>query len=157
MNPTLALTLVACLATSATACFDSIAFISETRAGVLARERLAARGIQATDTTHALTDIHACDGATPETCETVSFTLDGWDPARHIGFEYVADNDADFGRGTRWSDFTPNEHLQTAVDAALASTGDIVIVIHQWAHETEELAEDQFVGALDARLDALNL
>ena len=159
MNHSVRLSFLVCMAAPVAAggCMDSIAYVSEARAIVLAREALAERGVQATDATHALTGITACDGRTPETCETVGFTLDGWDPARHVGFEYVADNDPDFGKGTRWSDIVPAEHLQTAVDAALAGTGDTVIIIRQWAHETDSLAEEQFVRKLEGRLVALGL
>ncbi len=142
----------ACIAALAASACDQIEYLSEPRAVELAREALAQRGVAATDETHALTGISACDGRTPETCEVVDFTLDGWDPARRVGFEYVATNDPDFGKNTRWSDIGPDEKLQAAVDAALSGTGDTVFVIRQWAHETELLAEDQFVRWFEQRL-----
>ncbi len=135
-----------------------VALITEARAIELARGVLADRGIQATDLTHVLSGLEVCDDAQPApACETVSFTLDGWDPARRVGFEYVSDNDPDFGRGTRWSDSGDIAFLQSAVDASVAASGDVVLMIRQWAHETEGLAEDQLVGQLEVRLDALGL
>jgi len=139
-------------------CIDDVALIPEARAIELARGELAERAIQATDETHAITDLTVCPGAAGAAdCETVSFTLDGWDPARHVGFEVVSDNDPDFGKGTRWSDLGETDHLQAAVDAALISSGEVVITIRQWSHETEALAESQFLSQLNLRLDALGL
>ena len=135
-------------------CGDPAWLLPEGEALATARSELATRGIQATDTTHVVDGVIVCDGAA---CDPPrSLTLDGWDPARSIGIEYVDDDDPDFGAGTIYSGPAASERLQAAVDARLAGAAKVLIV-HQWAHETEALCRDQFLSSLRARLDALGL
>src|SRR5262245_9286839 len=112
---------------------DSAWLLPEYEALSLTRAELARRNVQVVDTTHVLSNITACAGPGGSGCVPVSFTLDGWDPVRKIGFEYVSDDDPDFGLGTPFSAIRPSEALQTAVDQSLAGQAT-VLIIHQWAH-----------------------
>ena len=135
--------------------WDSAWLLPEKDAITIAHAEFAKRGIQVNDTTHMLQNINVCTGPGDAGCTTVSFTLDGWDPAQNIGFEYLSSDDPDFGMGTLFSEIKQSEALQSAVDKSLAGRAT-VLIIHQWSHETETLCREQFTAQLGARLDAIH-
>jgi len=124
----------------------AIWILPEADAIVMADAELSARGLDPGDRTHVV--------VTP----LATLTLDGWDPDALVGYEYVSDPDADpdLGEASPYASPDGAEELQAAVDAAVPA-GTRVLVIREWAHETEGLCRDQFLRNLQGRLDALGL
>ena len=124
--------------------------LSEGEASEAITKRLTTLGYAPTATDHAITGLEVCDPKTGA-CETVTFTLDGWDNGQRVGFEYLSDEDPDFAMvsGFRYS-FWPDA-LQDAVKTKL--TGDVILVIRKVAHETKDLAKGHLDNAVDARLN----
>ncbi len=118
--------------------------LPEAEAVQIADEELARRGIGASDRSHTVAT------------SLLTLELDAWDPAMMVGYEYVADPDPELGTGSAYGELDGWEELQAAVDAAVG-TDTHVLIIHTWAHETEALCRDQFLGNLQGRLDALGL
>jgi hypothetical protein len=137
---TVAVTIILVLA----GCGDPGWVLPEADAVEIVDAELAGRGIEATARDHEVVTA------------LLTLQLDGWDPVALVGYEYAADPDPELGEASPYSELDGWEALQTAVDEAVDADTH-VLVIHAWAHETEDLARDQFLGNLQGRLDALGL
>lgn len=128
---------------------DSAVVISESEAAEIVTTRLGAMGYSPTEKGHAISNMEVCDQKTGG-CEVVTFSLDGWDAGHRVGFEYLADGDADFASANGASYAFWADSLQDAVKTKLPD--DVILIIREVAHETRELAVGQLEDIIDARL-----
>jgi hypothetical protein len=136
------------------ACLDEgVYVVPETQAVTLIREVLEERGVDATATSRRVDGLSVCVEGSP--CRTVSLPLDGWDEEARVGFAYVSDADRGLPSSTR-VEVAEAEAMQAQLDERRAEVG-LVVVLREWAHETEALALDQLRRATEAALDERGL
>lgn len=127
----------------------SAAVISETEAAQIITKRLATFGYTPSATDHAITNLDVCDQKTGG-CETVTFTLDGWDPAQRVGFEYLAAGDPELTATSGYGHSFWPDAVQDALKQK--NEGEVILVIREVSHETRELALEALEDEITRRL-----
>lgn len=128
---------------------ESAVTITEAEAAEIVAQNLTPLGYAPTARDHAISGLEVCDSKTGG-CEVVAFTLDGWDAAHRVGFEYLADGDPELATVTGASYAFWPDALQDAVKTQLQ--GDVILVLRQVSHETHELAVGQLDSLVKSRL-----
>lgn len=129
---------------------DDVWVLPEAEAVAIVREEMTARDLDAADTTRVIEGLEVCLADSP--CRPVTLALDGWDGDARVGFAYVTAAERGLP-GSTAVERDEAEALQAELDARAEAEG-IVLVFREWAHETADLATEQFRRAVRDALDA---
>jgi len=129
---------------------DGAWVLPEAEAITIVRAEMSARGIEAGDTRRQIDGIEVC--LTADTCRPVTITLDGWDAEERVGFAYISASDRVGQPPSSVTERDEADAIQAQLDARAEREG-VVLVFREWAHETADLAREQFRSAVRRTLD----